>query len=292
MRKGFTLIELIFVILIFGILSKFGADILYKVYENYVYSNTFNRLENQSEAAVKQIANRLQYRIKDSTIARNTIDGTIVPIASNSGTENVLEWIGIDIDGWQGSGAGSTKPDWSGFIDLQASPVDGSYLVSPGTTSVPTTLGDPAIFFIGSNVDLNSSAFGWDRTTVMPNQANDMHPVTLTAGTDRLASATTGDFTGEDVYEYYELAQSAYAVSLETGGNLYFYYNYQPWNGIRAEDLGAAIQTNSKRSLIMENVSSFKFTSMGDIMVIQVCVSDSNITGVGEYAICKEKVVF
>jgi len=288
MRKGFTLIELIFVILIFGILSKFGADILYKIYENYIYSNTFNRLENQSEAAVKQIANRLQYRIKDSTIARNTITSNLIePIGNNSGDENVLEWIGIDVDGWHGSGAGSTAPDWSGFIDLQASPADGSYLVSPGTTSIPTALGNPAIFFIGSNVDLNGTAFGWNRTTVMPGQADDMHPVTLTVGTNRLASPNIADFTGEDVYEYYELAQSAYAVSLEAGGNLYFYYNYQPWNGVRAQDVAA-----TTKSLIMENVKSFKFTSMGDIMVIQVCVSDSNITGVGEYAICKEKVVF
>ena len=69
MRKGFTLIEMIFVILIFGILSKFGAELLFKIYENYIYSNTSNRLLNQSEMAVTQISNRLHNRIKDSTIA-------------------------------------------------------------------------------------------------------------------------------------------------------------------------------------------------------------------------------
>ncbi len=277
MRKGFTLIEFIFVIVIFGILSKFGAEMLYKIYENYVYSNTFNRLENQSEAAVKQIANRLQYRIKDSTIARNTLTAGVEPIGSNDGDEAVLEWIGVDIDGWKGTT--TTAPDWSGFIDLQAS--NAAALVSPGTTTVP---GTPAIFFIGSNVDLSGTAFGWDRAGVMPNQANDMHPVTFTAGTG-LVSATAGDFTGEDVYEYYQLAQTAYAVSLE-GTDLFLYYNYQPWNGNHAYTAGA------QQSLIMQNVTNFKFTSMGDIMIIQVCVGDNNVTGVGEYSICKEKVVF
>lgn len=280
MRKGFTLMELVFVIVIFGILSKFGADILYKIYENYIYSNTFNRLENQSEAAVKQIANRLQYRIKDSTIARDTISSTnIEPIGSNTGNENVLEWIGIDIDGWQGTT--STAPDWSGFIDLAAS--SAALLNSPGTSITDTGLG---IFFIGSNVDLNSSSFGWDGNAAANQTGVAIHPVTVAE--NNITSSIVGfDFTGVDVYEYYELAKTAYAVSLDTATHeLWFYYDFQPWDGDTLATAGIG------KSLIMENVSSFKFTSMGDIMVIQVCVSDSNITGVGEYAICKEKVVF
>jgi prepilin-type N-terminal cleavage/methylation domain-containing protein len=211
MRKGFTLIELIFVILIFGILSKFGADILYKIYENYIYSNTFNRLENQSEAAVKQIANRLQYRIKDSTIARNTITSNpIEPIGNNSGDENVLEWIGIDVDGWHGSGAGSTAPDWSGFIDLANS--SALTLDSPGTSVNAVNLG---LFFIGSNVDLNSSAFGWDGTilTGVAPSSSSMKVVDFAGNAITLTGG--GNFGGADVYEYYQLARSAYAVSLE-----------------------------------------------------------------------------
>jgi hypothetical protein len=95
--------------------------------------------------------------------------------------------------------------------------------------------------------------------------------------------ANNGNFDGTDVYEYYQLAKEANAVSLE-GTDLYLYDSYAPWLGHQA--------SADNRSLIMENVKSFKFTSMGDILVIQVCVSDNNVTGVNEYAICKEKVVF
>ncbi len=285
MRKGFTLLELIFVIVIFGIMSKYGADILYKIYENYIYSNTFNRLQNQSEAAVKQIANRLQYRIKDSTISRGTLGGSIEPIGSNAGNETVLEWIGTDIDGWRGT----TTPEWSGFIDLSASSV--GTLNSPGTTVgtgiIPGT--DLGLFFIGSNVDLNNSAFGWDGTniktsTTLTHADIAIHPVTFNGSAITSAMTTATDFTGSDVYEYYQLSRSAYAVGL-VGTDLNFYYGYQPW-------LGQTASTNATSQLIMENVSSFKFTSMGDIMIIQVCVSDGNITGVGDYSVCKEKVVF
>jgi len=285
MRRGFTLIELIFVIVILGLLSKFGAELLYKIYENYVYSNTFNRLENQSEAAVKQIANRLQYRIKDSTIARDdfTAGSPAEPIGSNSGNELVLEWMGIDIDGWQGtldtntSGGGIVGPDWSGLIDLENS--------SAGELDTPGTLYKSvygAIFFIGSDVDLSSN-FGWD--SAITNQNASMHPMQFDTNGKIVDANTTGatDFSNVDVYEYYQFTKSAYAVSLE-GTDLYLYSDYTPWSGER--------MTAGNKDLIMENVSTFQFTSMGDTLVVQVCVSDGNVTGVGEYSICKEKVVF
>jgi len=289
MRKAFTLIEFIFVIIIFGILSAFGAELLYKVYENYVYSNTFNRLQNQSEVAVKQIANRLQYRIKDSTIARNTLGATAEPIGGTLGgtlgNENVLEWIGTDIEGWRGRN--DTSPDWSGFIDLNSPSTTSTQLHSLGTKPDSTSgaSGDRAIFFIGSNVDLNSNAFGWNGTAVT-GQSGAMHPIKPIAAADIIEPKAGTNFVGIDVYEYYKLSASAYAVELNTTtNNLTFYYNYQPW-------LGETASANGSSALIMENVDSFKFTSMGDILVIQVCVSDNNVTGVGEYAVCKEKVVF
>ena len=273
MRKAFTLIELIFVIIIFGIMSSFGAELLYKVYENYVYSNTFNRLQNQSEAAVKQIANRLQYRIKDSTIARVGTGGGILEIGDNIANATVLEWIGTDIDGWRGT----TRPTWSGFIDLDASLV--GTLSSPGSSLNQ----NGAIFFIGSDVNL-STDFGWG--SAINNQSKSLHPVTM-AGTS-ISDNTTGaaDFSGADIYEYYQYTRTAYAIHLN-GTNLILYDNYQPWDG----DNINTVATRTA-SLLMENVSSFKFTSMGDILIIQVCVSDGNVTGVGEYSVCKEKVVF
>ncbi len=274
MRKAFTLIELIFVIIIFGILSSFGAELLYKVYENYVYSNTFNRLENQSEVAVKQIANRLQYRIKDSTISRNSLnDANIEPIGSNSGDENVLEWIGTDIDGWRTS-------NWSGFVDLQASTA--TSLNTPATNAGFNVTGW-GLFFIGSNVDLNSSAFGWDGSNLTAAAPSTIAMKVVDFNGNTITLTSGGSFAGSDVYEYYQLAQTAYAVSLE-GTSLYLYDGYRPWLGQQANA--------NNRILIMEDVKSFKFTSMGDILVIQVCVSDGNVTGVGEYAVCKEKVVF
>ena len=293
MRKGFTLIEMIFVIIIFGILSKFGAELLYKIYENYVYSNTFNRLQNQSEMAAKQIANRMQYRIKDSTIARDAIGGTIEPIGDNSGNEKVIEWISVDIDGWRGTAG--TAPDWSGFIDLRASTA--AALVSPATVlGVAGVVQDRGLFFIGSDVNL-SGGFGWDGTNlkgVAPGNTS-MKVVDVQGTTITLAGG--GNFLNSDVYEYYQLATSAYALSLEPDGTrtqygisdqkLVLYSGYRPWLGEKAED------ANTIKNILVQHVKSFKFTSMGDILVVQVCLDDANVTmDKGGYAVCKEKVIF
>lgn len=283
MRKGFTLLELIFVIVIMGILAKFGTELLYKTYENYVYSNVFNRLQDQSEMAVKLIANRLQYRIKDSTIKRTTFNSApAIPIGNDTaGGELVVEWMGTDIDGLRGTG----RPEWSGFIDLSDS--NATALSTPGSGYGDNT--DGAVFFIGSDVDLNAN-FGWDNAgTPLATQAAAIHRVKFaTNGTRRLLLADgTDDFSNAvgGVYEFYQFTQSAYGVYLDTGTNkLYFYHDYEPWAGQSMAD--------GEHELIMENVKSFDFTALGDILIVQVCVSDMGVTGVGEYAICKEKVVF
>jgi prepilin-type N-terminal cleavage/methylation domain-containing protein len=276
MRKGFTLLELIFVIVIMGIMAKFGVELLYKTYENYIQSNTFNRLENESEMAVKQIANRLQYRIKDSTIARIGPAGDPVPIGSISGNETVLEWIGIDIDGWRSSGA----PLWSGFVDLRASTA--GQLFSPGGGAA----GNGALFFIGSDVDLTSN-FGWG-TGSIGDQSASMHPVSITAGTvggqnGSIITPDGGDFSDATggVYEFYQFSKTAYAISLE-GSTLMLYSGYQPWDG----------GTMANGRVLMENVKSFQFASVGDTIIVQVCLTDNNAAGLGEYSLCKEKVVF
>lgn len=257
MRKGFTLIEMIFVIVIFGILSKFGVELLYKIYENYVSSNVQNRLQGQTELAIEQIANRLVYRIKDTTIARDGSDNIVTIGKIGTVNATAIEWIGMDIDGWR---AGSA-PTWSGLIDLNNAATTSTSLVSPGSTGA----GAGAIFFIGSNVNSDTST-SW---------ANLMHPVTATGNT------LTGSFTGQDVYEYYQFAKSAYRISLE-GQELVLYHTYTPWNST----------ARGTRSLIMENVKTFMFGYSGDTLLIKLCVTDNDSMGTGEYSICKEKVVF
>ncbi|WP_345985074.1 type II secretion system protein [Sulfurimonas sp. HSL-1656] len=273
-KRAFTMMELIFVIVIMGVLAKFGVDIMQQIYNNFVYSQRTNVLQAQSEAAVNQIANRLQNRIKDSVIASTLNHGAYQPLGSNTAAgSTVLEWVGIDYDGWQ-----SLPPLWSGTIDLTDS--NGTNLKSPRTSSRSGFYngGTAAVYFLGSNVDV-LSGFGW-QAAAFADQSHTMHPVNVGAG--QLTPAV-GSFSGRDVYEFYQLANSAFAVELN-GRILTLYTDYQPWDG--------EIYTAGTASILMENVTTFTFTKVGDIIKLQVCIGDNDLTGEGEYSLCKERTVF
>jgi len=301
-RFAFTMIELIFVIVIMGIIGKFGVEFLAQAYNSFIFSKINHELQSSSEATVEFIAKRLEGRIKDSVIAR-LADNSFDPIGdvNNSLAYVVLEWVGSNTDGFRGiSDTNATHlPDWSGILDLDAG--NAAALVSPATDTTKidsliltlsnTTTGvfDSALFFIGANSDAKTG-YGWDSNLTMINaQQGAMHPVQSVAGQPtQFASSTGTDFTGVDIYEYYKLAWTAYAVSMEDFnsitkmGNLYLYYNYQPW-------LGETFANNGTKVLIMQNVSTFRFTAIGSIMKIQVCTKTSLVE---EYSLCKEKTIF
>ncbi|MDD2358478.1 MAG: prepilin-type N-terminal cleavage/methylation domain-containing protein [Thiovulaceae bacterium] len=224
-RKAFTMIELIFVIVVIGIIAKFGVEFLIQAYNGYIFSAVQNKLQTQTETALEQIANRLQYRIKSSIIVRDDNNNNFannfrsLANANNLGHETILEWVGYDIDGLRGNWNGTMYvPTWSGFIDLAGStPPD--TILSPMTqdTNITTMInalsGNPligvaqsAIFFIGGNSDING--FGWDGNAIT-DQSKIIHPIHA-AGSN--ITPAVGSFSGVDIYEYYQLAWTAYAL--------------------------------------------------------------------------------
>jgi prepilin-type N-terminal cleavage/methylation domain-containing protein len=295
-HSAFTMIELIFVIVIMGIIGKFGVEFLAQAYNSFIKSAVNNKLQANSQSAVEFIANRLQYRIKDSVIARTAIGALPVPVANaNTADYQVSEWIEYDYDSFRGN----TLPLWSGIIDLDSS--NATILKSPdsNTTNInnfisnlsntASNINDAALYFIGANSDINTS-YGWDgNITTIDAQQGAMHPIQSVAGQPNQFTSSTGtNFTGIDLYEYYQLAWTAYAIVMEdynaTGndtGTLKLYYNYQPWKGEGPAD--------GSSSLIMQNVSTFQFIATGSILKIQVCTKSDLVE---EYSLCKEKTIF
>ena len=291
-KSAFSMLELVFVIVVIGILSKFGVELMAGAYQNFLFTKINNKLQNQSATAVEFIAKRLSYRINDSVIAKKA-DDTFVGIQSIVPGDQylVLEWVSRDIDGWRGN----TQPFWSGIADLDVS--SNAFINTPMTNDTNVTdlikilsygdsdISDAAIYFIGSNSDI-TTGYGWDGTaiTAANRLSASMHPITGSA-----VNQLDGNFSDVTLYEYYQLAWSANAVYLEADGkgnntyDLVFYYDYQPWNGEKYNDNGV------KSSVIMQNVSTFQFRAVGSMVKIQVCV-ESNLAE--EHSLCKEKTIF
>jgi prepilin-type N-terminal cleavage/methylation domain-containing protein len=257
--SAFTLLEMIIVIVITGLVLSLGMESLVSSYENYIFTSVNNRLQSQSEVVVKQIANRLEYRIKDSVTQ----------------TATTLEWVGVDREGWLGE---ATTPLWSGFIDLDHPNATSNRLVSPGsdTGKLDTLISSLS----NSGSGFNNSAIHF--IGVSTNSV--MYPIQSDTASVTYFKHKNTSFTGEKIYEYYQLSWSAYKVVHNTATKtLTLEYDYQPWEGET---------TGSKSQLLMRNVTSFNVASIGDVIKLQICVSDNDLTAEGEYAVCKEKTIF
>jgi len=303
-RYAFTMLELIFVIVLMGILGKFGVEFLARAYDDFIFTKINNDLQSRSAMAVEFISKRLENRIKKSARVIDPTAGTweyIHSIANNNA--EVIEWIAADNDGFRGT----TTPLWSGVLDLIDS--NGTHLVSPGSnfTSVNTLINilgnsdmnDSVIYFIDSKfTDLNPWGYGTPpayANTQINTQNKTLHPAQSTGTNNLLAPLTvTGNLSGLEVSEYYKLSWTANAVSMEnphhgTNNNnntlydLYFYYDYQPWQGDN--------YTNGQRLLLAQDISSMRVRSAGSLIKIQVCAK-SDLVQNQEYALCKEKTVF
>lgn len=297
-RRAFTLLELVIVIVILGIVAKYGVELLIRAYDYYIQSLSESRFQAQSEVAVEQIANRLSYRLPGSEIVRQGSLTTFTPLASTtddpSSTVTILEWIGLDADGWRGDGA-STRPTWSGFIDVDGTIALGTgnetQLMTPEsntsrvtnavTALLPSgTMGNMGLFFIQDTNFNVMNGLGWNAQVT--DQTRTVHPVNSTVN-DRLAAAVT-NFSNQKIYEFYKLSWTAYALRHDrTTGELRLIYNYRPWDG----------QTfaNGTSVVLMQNVDTFRYLSIGDAIKVQVCTRDLNLT-TGAYSVCKEKTVF
>ncbi len=116
MKRGFTLIELVFVIVVLGIISMFGADLYTKIYKSYVHVRAVNQLEARTQNAMMLITNRLEDRIKSSTIGRELSSNQFVPISALDDPKyDILEWIGQSVET---RNINKRNPGWSGFMSM------------------------------------------------------------------------------------------------------------------------------------------------------------------------------
>lgn len=299
-KKGYTLLELIFVIVILGVVASITSSIIAKVYESYIMQRAVHRASLKSELAINQLANRLLYRVDKSMLAR--IPGQlgmgpgqalaltdINNITPNRDSYSILEWIGYDNDGL----SARSQPSWSGFCDLNASGY--TNVVSTGSdldfeqTVLTNILIDarPALIFMGNTYNNTGTPY---EASCMYNANGCIFPITLPLSGNTITLSDDGNRTaGQMLYsEFYYLVASAYAVvpvaNPNGTSNLILYYDYQPW-------LGENYQ-NGQSSILARNVSVFRFSQESNSIRIKLCTLEQ--TGEGNdstISICKEKAV-
>jgi len=141
-RKAFSLIEVIFVLIILGIVSSIGSSIIVQVYESYITQRSIYKVSTKTELVANQLFNHLSLAIPNSTISKvtndngewinpdnnATVSSTNTPDENHNWTQlkNIMfrtsifrsiEWIEYDNDSF----AVSTIPGWSGIANYNTS---------------------------------------------------------------------------------------------------------------------------------------------------------------------------
>ena len=322
MKRAFTLLELVVVIVVLGIIAMMSFNAIMNIYSNYFQTRTVNELETQTEITLEQISKRLEHRIKPSVIARKT-DGEFLALNDSGVNLNaeyeILEFIPyayeifndvISLDAndnviEQGGKAGR----YSGYADLaKSSPATG--LISPGsnfTTGVVETIkdltckddtrnskcvdfenkdGGVVAIFYDVYYDVQNS-FGYKGISNL-----DIAKVGVKGGQSGLNGDTLeiSGFANKQISEQYHLAYTANAIVPEQSAD-----PKDTANGVFDLNLyydyrpwmGQGYKDGEKATLA-KNVTRFVFTEKNGVIVLKLCMRAKN----SEITICKSKAVY
>ena len=323
MKRAFTLLELVVVIVVLGIIAMMSFNAIMNIYSNYFQTKTVNELETQTEIALEQISKRLEHRIKPSVIARKP-SGEFLALNDSGVNLNaeyeILEFIPyayeifndvISLDAndnviEQGGKAGR----YSGYADLaKSSPATG--LISPGsnfTTGVVETIKDltckddtrnskcvdfenkdGGVVAIFSDVyyDVQNS-FGYKGISNL-----DIAKVGVKGGQSGLNGDTLeiSGFANKQISEQYHLAYTANAIVPEQSAD-----PKDTANGVFDLNLyydyrpwmGEKYKPNGEKATLAKNVTRFVFTEKNGVIVLKLCMRAKN----SEINICKSKAVY
>lgn len=297
-----------------AIVSIITLNLTLTIYRNYVQSEVVSRLAQQADLALDIIAKRLDYRIKDSVIARKSSDLKFISIDDTSLNDeyDILEFIPYAFEAFD-------LGIYSGIVDLDASTTR-TNVITPNSD-----LGGLKQLFSDLSIDNNAKnnsqiavffknvyeyyniqeGFGYTYKGKFKFQSPVLR-YTSSGNTFRWTddAGYSNNGSPKEISEQYHLAYNAYAVKIEevatrTGSNkdfdLYLYSDYRPWNNHNPFDKNQAVV---RKSLLAQNVSSFRFKGDNGMVFLKLCLRDnkeqkrSMARGGKEFSVCRTKAVY
>lgn len=272
-HRAFTMVEVVFVVVILGIVGVAGGQAILKVYENYLLQGVYHQLELESRRLTTQVSRQLENAVWET-----------IKVQDPASQDKVL-WRAKNLEALQGTyrdiggGGAMNIPLFTGFVDLE--------------NSIGNTIKVPRLF---SGIDqLNTSLIGKDLYFARATKLNDDNTPINEANRHQITAinATADTLTLAEIPE--EISDIAYVIEPEV-------YRLR----LVGEDLSLQIikQNGTPESHLMaKEVKSLELWKEGQdsLVRIRLCLASKTLYellkckssegGFCQQGFCKESVV-
>ncbi|MDD2828277.1 MAG: type II secretion system protein [Sulfuricurvum sp.] len=301
--RAFTLIELLFVIVVLGIVGGVALEAVRQYYEGIYRTQTYTKRINEADLILEKLSKYFENSIYvsivnlDQDAADNALVGTCEGDPKFE-TENVMHdytvgFLGVDVD----SLYGDTTPGWSenapaAFNGTALTPADANLSIANTiiTDYYPASNLANSVIYNHEGVVGACSDFNWDGS----NGLGAYYTINNFDGNNTLTLTTHYPVATPKNDQKY-LIRSGYALRVLNTGDLTLYTNFRPWKNEK--------YTSGKTVLLGQNVSSLyadynntnSYNERGGVLRLKVCMRglESNLSTSDEVqqAICRERRV-
>lgn len=315
LRRAFTMIELLFVIVIMGIVGGIALETIRQYYEGIYRTQTYSQRIHEADHILDQLSKYFENAIDLSIVNMDmdAADGALAGACAGDGelaveAENVAHdyttaFVGVDIDSLRTTG----RPGWSETV--RPNPFLGTSLISNDANFTAANAAITALY-PASNLQ-NSAIYNVDAsytntcTHFYTNNGNAYYTIpvggvnfgtnTLTL-TDNFVASGNAYASGPSADKKY-LLRSGYAFRVLDTGEFVMFSNFRPWKG------EVYSNANAKRSTLGRDVASFYadfnntnyFNTRGTLWRLKVCMRglESNLSDsdTATQEICRERKV-
>ena len=300
MKKAFTLVELLFVMVVLAIIAGVGTDILRSLFDNYAVTAQIHRLESVANNAADMIATRLEKRVPQTTAIETGADYQPLSAINEQSGKLVFFRKAYELERnfISAKNGGVKAPRTSGFIsELETT-----------TTENNGKLVDEVKFVsketAGLNLDDYELFFSNDSSLLYENKNN--HFERYYSGKKSFAyQCTQGTLEFKEGEDKFILERSGCPASTSAiirpsmAALIHKFYLSKEIDKIYLENNNLYLETcdingaNCKKSLLATGVSTFRFSALGSdpniasTIVFKLCLVEND----GKAEACQSRIV-
>ncbi len=293
-RKGFTLVEIIFVLVIMGVLSAGTFKAVEAIYTRSAQAKALTDLSLQSQIVLDQLSILLYNRIGNSVIGY-TPGSSCESISELTTARPVIEWLATADNAF-------LQGEYDGFVDMNASSKATFTLATPHSIdiNVPNLNLVFAGAFDGGSEEISAchGAFGWHG-----NDSNLSYDITMGVDTINITDSVGPDF----IYEKYYLTHTAYGVARGAdidltstcianldvpvdANTLFLFYNYYPY--ATPSQTFCAEGGEGNVTILAQEVTSFTAQAVNDVIRLSIDMNKEIRGRTCGVHVSKQKAVF